>query len=155
MTKPEELKQPKKETEKPGLQPYNLDYYAQEIVLKYRDQKDVLNESHKMRMAVAYGLERFWGEHLRLKRDKKTQLKGEYWKDVWDKLAEVLKSAGVELPNDKVDASETKKIKEMAKKIWEMSASENIWKQRVALSVLTQFCDCLVWWTQRYKKKGN
>ena len=27
--------------------------------------------------------------------------------------------------------------------------------QRVALMVLTQLCDSLVWWTQRYKIKGE
>ena len=135
------------------LQPYSLDYYAQAIVLKYRDEKNVLNESHKMRMAVAYGLERFWGEHLRLQREKQreTKRKGEYWKDVWDKLAEILKTAEMELPNDKLTIDDTDKIQKMAEKIWKMSLPE----QRVALMVLTQFCDSLVWWTQRYKKKDS
>lgn len=41
-------------------QAYSLDRIAQELVIRYRHQ-DVLNESHKMRMTVAYGLERFWG----------------------------------------------------------------------------------------------
>ena len=36
--------------------PYDLDYYAQKLVLENRDKKNVLNESHKMRMTVAYGL---------------------------------------------------------------------------------------------------
>ena len=138
-----------------GWRPYNLDYYAQELVLKYRDKKNVLNESHKMRMAVAYGLERFWGEHLRLKQKSDTKLKGEYWKDVWDKLADILEIAGVELPKDKVGADDTEKIGEIVRKIWNLSHPKKIWKQRVALMVLTQFCDCLVWWTQRYKKAGD
>ena len=137
------------EPENPYLQPYSLDYYAQEIVLKYRDEKNVLNESHKMRMAVAYGLERFWGEHLRLQREKQqeTKRKGKYWKDVWDKLAEILANAGLELPNDELTIDDTEKIQKMAEEIWQMKLSE----QRVALMVLTQFCDSLVWWTQRYK----
>lgn len=149
-----------------NFRPYDLDYDAQELVLKYRDKKNVLNESHKMRMAVAYGLERFWGEHLRLKRDKDSKEKGEYWKDVWDKLVKILGDAGVTLPNDDVssnlpertreekerkEADETKKILDMAKKIWAISLPE----QRIALMVLTQFCEALVWWTQRYKKKDN
>ena len=66
MNQPEQQLIKPTEPENPHLQPYSLDYYAQEIVLKYRDEKNVLNESHKMRMAVAYGLERFWGEHLSL-----------------------------------------------------------------------------------------
>jgi hypothetical protein len=39
----------------------------------------------------------------------------------------------------------------MAKKIWLMPLSE----QKIALMVLTQFCEALVWWTQRYKKKDS
>jgi hypothetical protein len=149
-----------------NFRPYDLDYYAQELVLKYRDRKNVLNESHKMRIAVAYGLERFWGEHLRLKRDKDSKDKGEYWKEVWDKLVKILGDAGVTLPNDDVNSTlpdrtreekkkkeedETRKIQSMAKKIWEIPLPN----QRIALMVLTQFCEALVWWTQRYKKKDK
>lgn len=136
-------------------QPYNLDYYAQELVLNYRldkNDKNVLNQSHKMRMTVAYGLERFWGEHLRLMRENVN--KGKYWKAVWDTLAEILEQGGIILPNDDISSSsknskeqETENIRKMAKKIWSMSLKE----QRVALMVLTQLCDSLVWWTQRYK----
>lgn len=143
-----------------GWQPYDLDYHAQELVLEFRDTKDVLNESHKMRMTIAYGLERFWGEHLRLERDKGDKAK--YWKAVWQKLSDILHEAGMnEFPNDDVKSNnphkekrkeeESQKIKEMAKKIWSMSLDD----QRIALMVLTQFCDSLVWWTQRYKTKGE
>ncbi|MGB7439506.1 MAG: hypothetical protein WA919_00430 [Coleofasciculaceae cyanobacterium] len=142
------MTQTKNSQELTGWQPYDLDYYAQELVLKHRDKKNVLNESHKMRMAVAYGLERFWGEHLRLKRESES--KSQYWKDIWDKLAEILKQAGIDLPNDEI-RDETQKIQAMAKKIWSMSLAE----QRVALMVLTQLCDALVWWTQRYKKRDS
>jgi hypothetical protein len=149
--------------EKPGnsgWQPYDLDYYAQEIVLEFRNTKDVLNESHKMRMTVAYGLERFWGEHLRLEREKPPKAK--YWKAVWKKLYDILHDAGMEdFPNDDVKSSnpdekkrkeeEQQKIKAMARKIWSMPLDD----QRVALMVLTQFCDSLIWWTQRYKIKGE
>jgi len=144
----------------PGWKPYDLDYYAQQLVLRFRDTKDVLNESHKMRMTVAYGLERFWGEHLRLERDKSDKAK--YWKAVWQKLAEILIDAGMQnFPNDEVTSNnsdkekrkqeETEKIRNMSQKIWSMSLED----QRVALMVLTQFCDSLVWWTQRYKTKGD
>lgn len=146
--------------QKSNWQPYDLDYYAQELVLEFRNTKDVLNESHKMRMTVAYGLERFWGEHLRLEREKPDKAK--YWKAVWKKLSEILHEAGIEnFPNDDVKSSnpnktkreeeEKGKIKAMAKKIWSMSLDD----QRIALMVLTQFCDSLVWWTQRYKIKGG
>lgn len=129
--------------------PYELDYRAQKIVLQYRDQKDVLNESHKMRMTVAYGLERFWGEHLRLKRDNNK--KSEYWKSVWIELANILEQANVELPHGSIAHDDTKKIEETVEQIWNMKLDE----RRVALMILTQFCDSLVWWTQRYKKKND
>ena len=130
-----------------GWRPYDLDYYAQELVLEFRNTKDVLNESHKMRMTIAYGLERFWGEHLRLK--GKEQKKSDYWKQVWEKLHSILDEAGIKLPNDNVNSTDD--IKAMAKAIWSMPLGD----QRVALMVLTQFCDSLVWWTQRYKVKGD
>ena len=130
-----------------GWRPYDLDYYAQELVLEFRNTKDVLNESHKMRMTIAYGLERFWGEHLRLK--GKEQKKSDYWKQVWEKLHSILGDAGIKLPNDNVNSTDD--IKAMAKAIWSMPLTD----QRVALMVLTQLCDSLVWWTQRYKVKGD
>jgi hypothetical protein len=110
---------------------YNLDHIAQELVLKYRHE-NVLNESHKMRLAVAYSLERFWGEHLRLRKETE----GKYWKDTWDKLVEeILKPAGIELPNDPVllkdapkkenkdekkarEIANSDQINNMAKKLW-------------------------------------
>lgn len=145
---------------------YGLDRIAQELVLKYRHQ-DVLNESHKMRLAVAYGLERFWGEHLRLRKETE----GKYWKDTWDELVKILKSAEIELPNDPVVLKEASKkentdekkkrekenseqINKMAKKLWNFS-KEKPDDNRIALAVLTQLCDCLVWWTQRYKPSGK
>ena len=80
-------------------QSYDLDRVAQKLVLKYR-HLDVLNESHKMRMNTAYGLERFWGEHLRLK----GETEGDYWKDVWDGLVnDILRPAQIYLPNDLIN----------------------------------------------------
>lgn len=142
-----------------GWRPYDLDYYAQELVLEFRNTKDVLNESHKMRMTIAYGLERFWGEHLRLEKEKSDKAK--YWLAVWEKLHKILDDAGVTLPNDNVKSNlsdkdkkkeeEKQKIQKMAKDLWSMPLAD----QRVALMVLTQLCDSLVWWTQRYKVKGD
>ncbi|MFN5513882.1 MAG: hypothetical protein ACK5CA_03810 [Cyanobacteriota bacterium] len=154
--------------------PYDLDYYAQKLVLENRDKKNVLNESHKMRMTVAYGLERFWGEHLRyLNQSKKegdeSQNKGKYWKSVWDQLAKILKQGQIDLPNDPIGSSiqirrgyeqEDKKAKELEETSQIQKMAEDLWKmplpeQRIALMVLSQFCDSLVWWTQRYKKKSS
>ena len=143
---------------------YDLDHIAQELVLKYRHE-DVLNESHKMRLAVAYGLERFWGEHLRLRKETE----GKYWKDTWDKLKDILEVAGIELPNEPVllkdapkkeDKHEKKarekansdQINKMTQKLWDF-AQDKPDDNRIALAVLTQLCDSLVWWTQRYKSK--
>ena len=131
--------------------PYSLDRYAQQLVLDRRDVKDVLNESHKMRMAVSYGLERFWGEHIRLQRE--SQDKASYWKAVWDKLADILAETGctIELPKDTVGPDDTAKIKRISGELWDLGIDN----QRMALMVLTQFCDALVWWTQRYKKSNG
>jgi len=130
-----------------GWQPYQLDQHAQSLVLDNRDKKDVLNESHKMRMTVAYGLERFWGEHLRL--HGKEQLKADYWKSVWMALGEILEPAGIDLPGRTMKSKKTEEIKAVAQALWGLELHE----QRVALMVLTQLCDALVWWTQRYKIK--
>jgi hypothetical protein len=127
-------------------QSYGLDRKAQELVLNAR-QRDPqsLNQSYKMRMATPYGLERFWGEHLRLQ--GKEQDKADYWKETWDALVEVMQQAGVKLPNDRVQADDTRSIQAMSQKLWDVKVTD----QRVALAVLTQLCDCIVWWTQRYK----
>jgi hypothetical protein len=139
-------------------QPYELDRQAQKLVLKYRDKQDgdkqeVLQQSFKMRQAVAYGLERFWGEHLRLKRDQKTQEQSKYWWDTWKTLADILQPAGISLPvkvlsYDQYGKLDTAQIEEVTRYLWEQLTLDD---RRVAIAVLTGLCDCLVWWTQRYK----
>ncbi len=125
---------------------YNLDRIAQKLVLaaKLRD-RDSLNQSFKMRESVSYGLERFWGEHLRLQ--SKESNKAQYWKETWDKLVETMAEAGIPIPNDTVEVNDTESVQAMAEKLWELKLED----QRITLAVLTQLCDCLVWWTQRYK----
>jgi hypothetical protein len=137
-------------------QSYELDRIAQKLVLaaRERDPKS-LNQSHDMRMAVAYGLERFWGEHLRLKGKKiEDENKSKFWKATWDELAIVMEKTGVTIPNDPVELDLkgkllTKDIQSMSEKLWALSVDD----QRVSMAVLTQLCDCLVWWTQRYKSR--
>lgn len=130
-----------------GWNSYGLDRAAQQLVLNARARDpQSLNQSYKMRMAVAYGLERFWGEHLRLQGREPT--KSTYWKETWDALVKVLDDAGVTIPNDSVSVNDTKQIQAMSKRLWNELTLED---QRVALAVLTQLCDCIVWWTQRYK----
>lgn len=129
-----------------GWKSYDLDREAQQLVLdaKKRDEKS-LNQSYKMRMAVAYGLERFWGEHLRLQ--AKEPEKSQYWKATWDALVGIMEQAGVLIPNEPVNANNVNQIQAMSNQLWQLKIEE----QRVALAVLTQLCDCIVWWTQRYK----
>ncbi|GBO52005.1 hypothetical protein APA_4109 [Pseudanabaena sp. lw0831] len=127
---------------------YDLDRIAQKLVLDAKERdKDSLGQAFKMRVAVAYGLERFWGEHLRLQ-DKEPK-KAKYWNETWNQLVAVMVKAGVKIPNDPVKAEDAKAVRAMAEKLWEIDIQD----QRVAMAVLTQLCDCLVWWTQRYKKK--
>ncbi|ESA33438.1 hypothetical protein N836_21310 [Leptolyngbya sp. Heron Island J] len=127
-------------------QSYGLDQCAQKLVLMARERDpQSLNQSYKMRMAVPYGLERFWGEHLRLK--GREEDKALYWKETWNELVKVMAKAGITLPNDKVEPENTKQIQVMSQKLWNISTED----QRVSLAVLTQLCDSIVWWTQRYK----
>ncbi len=139
-------------------QPYSLDRYAQTLVLAQRDKPDVLNESHKMRMSIGYGLERFWGEHLRLERENRQKAKAAYWKAVWDQLWDLLGSTSLAIDpatlqtlKRQIDPNAnnaSQQIKEVAQVIWNLPIAQ----QRIALMVLTQLCDALVWWTQRYKE---
>ncbi len=125
---------------------YGLDQLAQRLVLDAR-QRDPqsLNQAYKMRMATAYGLERFWGEHLRLQ--GREQTKSDFWLDTWQALVGVMDQAGVIIPNQTVESNDVQAIRTMSEQLWQLSLAD----QRVALAVLTQLCDCLVWWTQRYK----
>ena len=129
---------------------YNLDREAQKLVLIYRDKPGVIGQSHKMRSTVAYGLERFWGEQLRLL-GKNDDEKGKYWQATWKAFVRVMKTAGIQLPQEEVDAANTRAVQDYASRLWSLSIED----QRICLAVLTQFCDSLVWWTQRYKNRGD
>lgn len=124
----------------------NIDQTAQQLILeaKKRD-RDSLNQAFKMRETVAYGLERFWGEHLRLQARELN--KSLYWKETWDALVEIMQNAGITIPNDAVNVNNTSAVETMAHKLWKLSRED----QRIILAVLSQLCDALVWWTQRYK----
>jgi hypothetical protein len=142
-----------------GWNYYGLDREAQKLVLdaKGRD-RDSLNQAFKMREAVAYGLERFWGEHLRLQ--GKEEAKSQYWKATWDTLVKIMAQSGIVIPNDSVNSNNVESVQTMAKKLWGELPVKRIDNKeikltledcRITLAVLTQLCDCLVWWTQRYK----
>ncbi|MEY3868761.1 MAG: hypothetical protein RLZZ338_2652 [Cyanobacteriota bacterium] len=131
-----------------GWEKFNLDRKAHDLVLKYRDKKDASNQVYKMRMTVAYGLERFWGEQFRLVKEKD---KADYWNDTWKTLVNIMTEAGVILPNDNINPDNSDAIKEMATKLWNFPVEQ----RKVTIAVLTELCDSMVWWTQRYKKSGG
>lgn len=119
-------------------QSYGLDREAQRLVLQAKSQNpNSLNQSYKMRLSIVYGLERFWGEHLRLQRSDSD--KAQYWKNTWDSLVKIMAQAGLTLPNDSVKADDTRAIQAMSGKLWQLDLAD----QRYALAVLTQLCDCL------------
>lgn len=126
-------------------EPYNLDQIAHDLVADRKTNKDLLGQVYKMRTTVAYGLERFWGEKLRLSGDE-----ARYWQATWDKLVLIMGKAGITIPNyDNPD--------QQIRELWLDSKDPTIAKQKrderkMALAVLTQLCDCMIWWTQRYKK---
>jgi hypothetical protein len=130
--------------------PYALDEKARQLVKNalQGDQgieeasKQAFKESYKMRETVVYGLERFWGEAKR--HEKNSPALAKYWKATWNVLVEILQKAEVKLP--KHDDVTT-----MADKLWELPRED----QQIALAVLTQLCDCMVWWTQRYKNDAE
>jgi hypothetical protein len=119
-----------------GWEPYKLDQVAHDLVFARKDQRDILSQVYKMRTAVAYGLERFWGEQLRLEGDESA-----YWSATWNELVRIMGVADITIPNSR-DRSE------QISALWDFSIED----RKVAISVLTQLCDCMVWWTQRYKK---
>jgi hypothetical protein len=131
-----------------SLKLYEIDRHAHDLILKFRDKNDVLGESHKMRMTTAYGLERFWGEHLRLKQKSSDIEKAEFWEETWKVFSDIMNGAGITIPKDSVSPGDTTAIKAMADQLWNF----DIEQRKIALSVLIELCNSLVWWTQRYKR---
>lgn len=130
-----------------GWHPYDLDHLAQEIVLKARNcDPDSLNQAYKMRAACAYGLERFWGEHLRLK--VKEPSKAQFVADVWSGFVGIMAKAGVKLPPEMLSSDDSEaSIQVVAEQLWRIKPED----QQAPLAVLTALCDAVVWWTQRLK----
>jgi hypothetical protein len=62
-----------------------------------------------------------------------------------------MNQAGVIIPNDPVNLNRPDTVRAMAQQLWQLDLED----QRIILAVLTQLCDCIVWWTQRYKVPGD
>ncbi|MFM6403783.1 MAG: hypothetical protein ACKPGT_03670, partial [Microcystis sp.] len=82
-----------------------------------------------------------------------------YWRDVWQKFVDILEDAGLRVPRGKINPqdkpeAQTKAIQAIAREFWNQETFP-LEDQRIALYVLTQLCDSLVWWTQRYKKPSS
>lgn len=125
---------------------YSLDQKAHDLVLEFRDT-GTLKQVFKMRSTAVYGLERFWGEPLRLEGDE-----ARYWRRTWDVLREIVNLAGVVLPNSSTDTITTAQIRTITEELWN---AEKIEQRQVSLAVLVQLCDAMVWWTQRYKTAND
>lgn len=150
--------------------PYDLDHLAQGIVLEARERiqkvatgndsekekslklkeaRDALNQAYKMRANCAFGLERFWGEHLRLAKNdvEKDNFSAAFVADVWRAFFVIMRKADIKLPSLLTSKASEAEIKKATNQIWSL-APQN---RQVALAVLTNLCDSVVWWTQRLK----
>ena len=141
-------------------QPYRIDDCARQVVLKalQRDpQGESLSQVFKMRVTCAYGLERFWGEYLRLKQKPAEQMKAEIILDTWRFMSkEILADTGIDLPFDPdLDLSarvNQQAVRNSLEKIWELRTTRP-YQAQVALSVLTTFCEAIIWWKNRLAVK--
>jgi|GEM_PF-2041219 len=139
------------------LKMYGLDRYAHDLVAEFC-KHGVLNETHAMRTTVAFGLERFFGEHLRLK--AKNEKASVYWRKTWDTLVFIMDNAGIIVPTlEKGTQPNSETIRQVIDDLWKDEDPENKDNEvfsrehrKVTLAVLIQLCDNMVWWAQRYKK---
>jgi hypothetical protein len=133
--------------------PFNLDHRAHKLVLAARGRnRDSLNQAYKMRATCAYGLERFWGEHLRLKKSEPT--KADFVRETWLEFIDIMKDSRPDLVIPQVVLSKEDQesvIKAEAEKFWTMTTTD----QQECLAVLVALCDAVVWWTQRLKLKSD
>jgi len=148
--------------------PYVLDNIAQHIVLKAieRDLKNKtksVGQAHRLRGSCAYGLERFWGEQIRLMNEKNSndKAKGEFTQDVWKAFASIMKSTGINLPDQPISMVPKGKNLEQSIYIGEIQkACDHIrsldeYETQASLAVLTSLCDAIVWWKQRLAKEDS
>lgn len=132
-----------------GWNPYHLDKAAQRVVLEARKRdNDSLSQAYKMRATCAYGLERFWGDYLRLAENEHN--KAEFIKNVWSEFVDIMSESKIVIPKKMASREEAEsEIQTVSELLWTLDRKD----QQAALAVLTNFCDAVVWWTQRLKKR--
>ncbi|WP_146134525.1 hypothetical protein [Aphanothece minutissima] len=135
-------------------QPYPIDDCARQVVehaIQRDSSRKSLNQVFKMRFTCAYGLERFWGEYLRLKSGSAVdQNKAEIILDTWRFLqADILRGTGIELPlDDALNVNDASAVNESLSSIWQLRTAHPRQAQ-VVLAVLTNFCEAIIWWKNR------
>jgi hypothetical protein len=138
-----------------GWNPYHLDKCALKVVLAARDRDrdrdgDSLIQAYKMRATCAYGLERFWGEYLRLAETERN--KADFLKDVWCEFVEIMALGNIVIPKKMASKEEAEDaIQQVADALWSLPTRH----RQASLAVLINFCDAVVWWTQRLKKSSQ
>jgi len=135
-------------------QPYGLDDCAQRVVLnaiKRDPSLKSLNQVFKMRTTCAYGLERFWGEYLRLRSgNERDRMRSAIILDTWTQLKDtILNGTGIKLPNDQdVNLEDQNAVRMSLSKLWEIRA-DNPKQAQVVLAILVNFCEAIIWWKNR------
>lgn len=137
-------------------QPYQIDNCARQVVLKALERDptgESLNQVFKMRVTCAYGLERFWGEYLRLKQRPADQNKAWIIRDTWEFMSkDILANTGIHLPyNPSLNTMDTKDTKAVRASLEELGKLQTNppYQAQVVLSVLTTFCEAIIWWKNR------
>lgn len=135
-------------------QPYGIDDCARQVVLNaLRNDRsgDSLNQVFKMRITCAYGLERFWGEYLRLKNgNPKEQSKAAIIQDTWRLMKEqILSGTGIELPyQPNLNTRSAEDVRRSLQEIWQLRTTKPH-EAQVVLAVLVSFCEAIIWWKNR------
>jgi len=135
-------------------QPYGVDDCAQQVILdaiKRDPTLKSLNQVFKMRTTCAYGLERFWGEFLRLRNGTEAEiLRSLIIHDTWTALRNrLLKDTGIMLPYDpKLNLANQEDVRQSLEKLWEIR-TQNPKEAQLVLAILVSFCEAIIWWKNR------
>lgn len=135
-------------------QPYGVDDCAQQVILnaiKRDPTLKSLNQVFKMRTTCAYGLERFWGEFLRLSNGTEAEvMRSLIIHDTWNSLRnQLLDGTDIKLPYDpKLNLANHDEVRQSLEKLWVIRA-QNPKQVQVVLAILVSFCEAIIWWKNR------